>query len=210
MPTASRDYRKNVFLNCPFDDLYRPAFLTIQFTVAACGFRLRCALEVQDAGETRIDKIVRIIQDCRLGIHDISRTEADPVSHLPRFNMPFELGLFLGAKYFGEQHQSQKACIILDVQRFRFQQFLSDIAGQDPVAYVSGDERSLIQTIRDWLRTHSRKRQLPGPVKILQAYQSFRNDRPDILQQLGLDDRSVSYIDEQGIVANWLVRSPLT
>lgn len=55
-------------------------------------------LEINDAGDQRIDKINNIIKECKIGIHDISRTELDDHSNLPRFNMPLELGLFLGAK----------------------------------------------------------------------------------------------------------------
>jgi hypothetical protein len=58
-----------------------------------CGFRPRCALELDDSAEVRIDKILRKIAECRFGVHDLSRTELDAASALPRFNMPLELGL---------------------------------------------------------------------------------------------------------------------
>ena len=46
-----------------------------------------------DRYDLRLLKILCIIGECRLGIHDISRTELDAASGLPRFNMPLELGL---------------------------------------------------------------------------------------------------------------------
>ena len=49
------------------------------------------------SNETRIDKIARIIRESRLSVHDISRVELDAASDLPRFNMPFECGLAMGA-----------------------------------------------------------------------------------------------------------------
>ena len=52
--------------------------------------------ELDDGGQTRIDKIFALIEQCRYGIHDLSPTELDAVNNLPRFNMPLELGLFLG------------------------------------------------------------------------------------------------------------------
>lgn len=58
-------------------------------------------METEDSGEERIRKIKRIIRECRYGIHDISRVELDAVHQLPRFNMPLELGLFLGAQEYG-------------------------------------------------------------------------------------------------------------
>lgn len=96
----SPNYNNNVFINCPFDSAYKPLFDAIVFAVYDCGFITRCALEEDDASEVRIDQIYNIIADCRYGIHDISRTELDEDSGLPRFNMPLELGIFLGAKKF--------------------------------------------------------------------------------------------------------------
>ena len=85
----------SVFINCPFDPDYRPLFEAMVFTVARCGFAPRCAMEIVDGAGTRIEKIMDLIGKCPLGIHDISRTGLDHDSGLPRFNMPFELGLFL-------------------------------------------------------------------------------------------------------------------
>ncbi len=97
-----------VFLNVPFDTAYRPLFEAMVFAVLDCGFQPRCALETTDAGQVRVQKIAAIIRECALGIHDISRTGLDKESRLPRFNVPFELGLFLGAKWFGNQIQRRK------------------------------------------------------------------------------------------------------
>jgi hypothetical protein len=95
-------HERDVFINCPFDAKYRPLLRGLLFAVHDCGFRARSALEVEDSGEVRVQKIVRIIAESPFGIHDISRVEADPRTNLPRFNMPLELGLFLGAKAFGD------------------------------------------------------------------------------------------------------------
>ena len=134
----------HVFINCPFDRQYRSMFDAIIFAVLDCGFVARCALEVDDGGQVRIDKIVSIIRECRLGIHDISRTEPDPTTGLPRFNMPSELGLFLGAKRFGVGPQRRKLSLILDRERYRYQASCSDIAGQD----VSAHDGSAIVAVK--------------------------------------------------------------
>jgi hypothetical protein len=39
-----------------------------------------------------------IISGCKYSIHDLSRTELDKTTRLPRFNMPLELGLDLVVK----------------------------------------------------------------------------------------------------------------
>jgi hypothetical protein len=60
-------YDRSVFINCPFDDRYRPLLHAIIFAVQDCGFLARCALEVEDSGEERIRKIKRIIRECQYG-----------------------------------------------------------------------------------------------------------------------------------------------
>ncbi|MEO8112942.1 MAG: hypothetical protein ABI655_01080 [Phenylobacterium sp.] len=96
MAAPDRTSANDVFINCPFDRAYDPTFRALVFTIYACGFRPRSARELDDGGQTRIDKLFALIDECRFGIHDLSRTEPDEVNHLPRFNMPLELGVFLG------------------------------------------------------------------------------------------------------------------
>ncbi len=112
------DYDQNVFINCPFDEPYLPLFRALVFAVFECGLIPRCAQEIYDAGQVRIEKIASLIRDCRWGIHDISRTDLNPRG-LPRFNMPLELGLFLGAARFGSGPQTRKSCLVLDRERYR-------------------------------------------------------------------------------------------
>ena len=97
----SPQYARSVFINCPFDGEYLPIFRAVVFTVSVCGFVPRCSLEHDDASQVRLEKIYRLIGSSAFGIHDISRTELDGENQLPRFNMPLELGFFLGAKQFG-------------------------------------------------------------------------------------------------------------
>ena len=123
-------YDDNVFLNCPFDKNYWPIMESITFAIHDCGFFARSALESDDGSEVRIRKIQDLIRSCRYGIHDISRIELSQNSGLPRFNMPLELGIFLGAKSFGSGLQELKKCMILDSDAYRYQRFVSDITRQ--------------------------------------------------------------------------------
>jgi hypothetical protein len=133
---------RDVFINCPFDSSYRPLFQAITFSVLRSGFNPRCAAEVDDSAQIRLLKIQDIIAACRYGIHDISRTEVDGDPALPRFNMPLELGLFLGAKRYGTREQPQKRTLVLDTQPYRYQRFISDIAGQDIPAHGGDPARA--------------------------------------------------------------------
>src|SRR5438874_2594989 len=127
----------SVFINCPFDKQYQPIFDAIVFCIAACGFVPRCTLELTDAGEVRIENIYRLIAQCNHSIHDISRTEVEGQPYrLPRFNMPLELGIFLGAKRFGGR-SSRKRCLVMDRAPYRYKRFISDIGGQDIKAHYT-------------------------------------------------------------------------
>jgi len=194
---------RNVFINCPFDSDYQPLFYAAVFTVIDCGFEPRCALEIDDGSEVRIDKIFRIISECRLGIHDLSRTQLDKKQKLPRFNMPLELGIFLGAKRFGDVSQTRKSCLILDVKPYRNQVFVSDIAGQDIRAH-GGDVPSLIRAIRDWLASASKRKTLPGGARIAARFRDFESALPDLCDRLGLAQSEMTFGDYLGIAATWL------
>ena len=182
----STRYNDNVFINCPFDPAYKPLFDAVVFAVHDCGFVARCALEEGDASQVRIDKIYNIIEDCRYGIHDISRTELDEVLRLPRFNMPLELGIFLGAKRFGVEDQERKKCLVMDKEQYRYQKFISDIAGQDIFVHNNSPEE-IVRVVRDWLGTASGRRTIPGGGIIWRRYQDFLNDLPQLAQRFQLE-----------------------
>jgi hypothetical protein len=146
---------RDVFINCPFTADYQNHFQAIVFTVVRSGFTPRCARESDDGGEVRFEKICRIISGCPYAVHDISKTEPDADSGLPRFNMPFELGLFLGAKRFGGRPHRQKKSLIFDRAPFRYQSFISDISGQD-IHPHNGKVDQLIRELATWLRDQAR------------------------------------------------------
>lgn len=200
-PTSQDD----VFINCPFDDEYRGTFRALIFTLFACSFRPRSALELDDAGQARIDKLITIIRECRYGIHDLSRTELDAVNGLPRFNMPLELGLFLGARYYGGTDQKLKRTLVLDTERYRFQKFISHLAGMD-IHEHRGDPLLAIEETRDWLANVSR-RALPSAHRLQRSYESFRADLPEIAAKLGFAPNKIPYVDFELIVTRWLVQA---
>src|SRR5215212_3185258 len=95
------DYARSVFINCPFDNDYEPLFRAMVFAIRDLELIPISAKHVTDGGQPRINKILDLIESCRFSVHDISRTELDPINGLPRFNVPFELGLALGCKSYG-------------------------------------------------------------------------------------------------------------
>lgn len=197
-------YRQSVFINCPFDAEYPPIFHAIVFAVQDCGFLARTALEVDDAGEVRIAKIKRIIRECRYGIHDISRVQLDAATGLPRFNMPLELGLFLGAQEYGTREQRSKCSLILDSERYRYQKFCSDIAGQDIRAH--GDNpREAVAAVRALLATAAGGGvRVPGAHTIANRFIEFDADLPALCRALFVDCAELQFVELRSLIGNWI------
>jgi hypothetical protein len=198
-------YATNVFINCPFDVEFEPLFHAIVFAVIQCGHTVRCALEADDTGATRIDRIYRLIEACRFGIHDISRIERDTVNNLPRFNMPFELGLFLGARRFGTKPQRDKQCLVLEAERYRYQKYLSDIAGQD-IRQHANDPAKAVGAVRDWLAALRPKsaKPLPGATAIMRHYSEFQANLPAMLRAADLEPAELGFFDRANLMAQFL------
>ena len=198
------EFETSVFINCPFDDEYRPLMWAIVFTVLACGFSPRSSMEENDAGAVRLEKIKRLIKESRLGIHDISRTELDTVSNLPRFNMPFELGIDLGARTYGSKLLKKKKVLIFDKEQYRFQKFLSDIAGQDIFIHENSKSK-VISKVRAWLNNiQDTGKPLLGADKIESSFDKFYAELPKICEELTLNHSQLDFKDFVFVAASWI------
>jgi hypothetical protein len=195
-------YEQNVFVNCPFDDEYTPIFEAIVFTIQSCGFRTMCARSRLNSSEVRLQKILELIGDCRYSIHDLSRTQLDQTTALPRFNMPLELGIDIGCRAYGSGYR-QKSFLIFDRDRFRFQTYVSDIAGQD-IGHHDDDPNRAIGQVRDWLRTEAGLTGLPGAKAMQSKYAEFRNTLPSMCEENNLDMFALTFADFLSAVGAWL------
>ena len=203
MARRSSSYEDSVFINCPFDTNYWPLFEALVFTVLACGFNPRCALEELDSGTVRLDRIQRVIRSCRYAVHDLSRVELSGRRSLPRFNMPFELGLDIGRRRFGVGQLRRKRVLILDSTRYRYQAFISDISGQD-IHTHGNSPRNLIRRVRDWLRTSSHRSSIPGPLDIARSFRGFTRSLPENCRANGLDRRNLLFVDYVRLARIWI------
>lgn len=197
-------YQDNVFINCPFDDSYRPLFRAITFAIHDCGFTARCALEEDSTGDVRIQKIIKIIDECRYGIHDISKADLDVTSQLARFNMPLELGIFIGAHHFAppKSYNRNKRYVVMDMEQYRYQKFISDLSGQDIKAHHL-EIHQAIRHVRDFLSTSSRRR-LPGDDFFNDRYHQFKDQLPAICQASRLDEEKLTFLDFVACVIGWI------
>ena len=196
-------YARSVFVNCPFTDDFKPLFRAIIFTIVHCGYVPRCALEFEDSNHVRLQKIERLIEQSKFGIHDLSFMELDKHSSLPRFNMPLELGLFLGAKRYGDVVQKRKRLIILDKDKYRYQKAVSDISGQDIKCHYNKPSH-VIKCLRNWLKTVSGRKHIPGARYITNRYKRYEQDLPNICKNLEYDFNDLPFNDFWETITIWL------
>ena len=196
------DYEKNVFINCPFDDDYDEIFNAILFTVHKCGFILRCSLEFEDSNGIRIKNIIRLIKDSRYSIHDLSRVTLDGTSNLPRFNMPLELGILIGAIEFGNIKQKNKEYLIIESERFRFKQFISDLSGQD-IKNHNNNVNDAIKAVRNWLSKKTNDK-IPSASYIGKDYMCFKDDLPELCQTNNWNPVELTFDEYSSLVTSWL------
>jgi hypothetical protein len=206
MTRGSDGFESSLFINCPFDREYVPLLHSLVFAVFDCGLQPRLASEQADSGRVRIDKIRELIRSCRYSVHDISRIEARHPGDEPRFNMPFELGLDLGCRYYGAPRLRDKQCLILEKERYRYQRVLSDISGNDIRAH-GDDPKVLMSEIRNWLRVVTGK-DLPSGDSLWRRFNLFRIHLTRMLGELRFSERDVQaleIVEYMGFIKDWKV-----
>lgn len=183
-------------------------FRAIVFAVHDCGFVVRSAQEADDSGEVRIEKLYKIIEECRFGIHDVSRTELNELG-LPRFNMPLELGIFLGARRFGGTAQKLKKCLILEREKYSYQKFCSDISGQDIRAHQD-DPDETIAAIRKWAAPIKKEEvlEIPGEGVLSGRYKTFTEELPKLCKKAQITTAELTFSDYVRFVVTWLEQNP--
>ncbi len=199
-------YDVSVFLNCPFDEGYRPLLHAALFAIQDCGFIARTALEDVGSGETRLDKILRIIDGSRYSIHDISRVEPGADNPLPRFNMPFECGLSFGAAAFNHPARAKgRDLLLLTGEPFQDKRTLSDLAGQD-AKYHGGSANELIKAVRSFLAAKAKtvlppETSIRGHTDIVDRFGRFKTEVETLAKQQRLRLDEINSFD---YVPDWL------
>ncbi|MEQ1612932.1 MAG: hypothetical protein ABL904_09265 [Hyphomicrobiaceae bacterium] len=197
---------EDVFLNCPFDEAYKSSFEAVLFTVTASGYRVRCALEENDAGDVRFDKLCRLIRESGKSIHDLSRTDLSAAG-FPRFNMPFELGLFMGANRFGGPAQRKKSALIMINETYKLPIYLSDLSGNDPQSH-HGNPAEIFRIVRKYLHVRPDGKPLPGATRVMEEFDRFKTSLPALAAALELTPNEIDpyhdYRDYIGLLTEFL------
>lgn len=198
---VSQPYSRCVFVNCPFDTAFKPILDAILFAIHDCGFIARIALEDAGTGDARLEKIREIIAGSKFSIHDVSRTGTRT---LPRFNMPFECGMFFGAKLFGSERHAAKDLLVLDRFPRQFKLTMSDLGGQDGLHH-DNDPAKAIDCVRVFLARKSVHANIPGAAYIQKRFKLFQAQLPEMAKVARLSPRELKSLDYLPDLLNLMV-----
>jgi hypothetical protein len=164
-------FERCVFINWPLDEEYAPILQAVLFCIVYLGFSPRIATERADSAESRLDKIKTLIDSSRYSIHDLSRCQATREGEHFRLNMPFELGIDYGCRYFKEGREGKKI-LVLEEERHRYHAAISDLSGCD-IQVHGGDFQRAVRQVRNWLVSEAGASAI-GASRILGAYADFQ------------------------------------
>jgi len=182
-------FETNVFINCPFDDEFRTLLKPLLFSLLY--FQLVPKIsQTESSASIRINQIKQHIRDSKFSIHDLSRSKPMKKNELPRFNMPYELGLDIGCAEFGLAKYRNKKILILETTRYHYQKVLSDISGQD-IENHDNDPATLIRKVRNWFSTVDSSRDYPSASKVWIAYNQYYDDITKTLTIEGFTDNEI-------------------
>lgn len=124
--------------------------------------------------------------------------------------MPLELGLDMGAKFYGSSKLRKKKILILEEQPYRFQKAISDLSNSDIKAH-GADSEKLAGIIRDWLVQEAEVPHLPHSF-VWGQFNDFEADffrtltiggyKPKDIKNLGEHER-IRYMKK------WILANPL-
>jgi hypothetical protein len=162
----------SVFINCPFDPNFRPAFEAIVFSTVCCGFLPRCAMESGSVAIPRMEQIVQALRGCKYSIHDLSRCQGEGDANMPRFNMPLELGMAMTERAWRRRVRDRHDWFLLVPRHHPYGRFISDLAGYDPTQY-DGTAAGVIPAVMSWLATRPDAERCPMPSDVLNVLPDF-------------------------------------
>ena len=175
---SSRRPPADVFLNIPYDSKFQRLCLAYICGISALGFVPRATLEIP-GGSRRLDRIFRLIRNCRFSVHDLSRVELDRKRPpTPRFNMPFELGLCVAWERIGYRKHTW---FVYEGRDRRLTKSLSDLNGTDP--YVHGS--TVTGVFRELCSAFVRPGRQPSIQQMKRVYRDVEDSLPEVLRRAG-------------------------
>lgn len=175
-PKLKKTIEQAVFLNIPYDKQFEKLCLAYICAIASFGLVPRATLEIP--GTWRLDRIMELMHSCPFSVHDLSRVQRFAPTRLPRFNMPFELGLAVAWQALGDK---KHAWYVFETKQYRAGRTLSDLSGADVYVH-DGTVRGVLREISNAFIRETRKATFP---QMMQVYQLTRRAQPSILRKSG-------------------------
>ena len=191
-------FERNVFINCPFDDNYLPLLRPLLFSVLYLGFEPCIASGELNSAQPRFQKIIQLVVKSKYAIHDLSRIQAQKKGEFFRLNMPFELGLDIGCQSFKGGRWHGKKCLILEVERYRYQAAISDLSNSD-IASHKGNPATLVFEVRNWLDAQAGLH-APGPTKVWANFNDFMAWNYDKLKERHYSDQDIERLPVPNLI----------
>lgn len=183
----------NVFINCPLDEEYWALLRPLIFTVAYIGFTPTLAPQYSDSAQIRLEKIISLIKNSASSIHDLSRIKSTAQDQYSRMNMPFELGIDIGYKYFTASKKPEKQILVLEKNRYDYQKALSDLSGCDIKSHKN-EPTVLIRKVREWFIETKKIKNIDGPNEIWNRFNDFMLDFHIKCQEKGFSEEDIDCI----------------
>lgn len=175
-----RRERYSVFLNIPYDSAFEKLYLAYIAGLSAFGLIPRATLEIPTS-QRRLERILKLIQECAYSIHDLSRVQLDArAPRVPRFNMPFELGLAVAQN----TRNRRETWYVCETVSHRVNKSLSDLDGTD-VRIHNGTVQGVFGALCD---VFVRKTRQPSVQEMYRIYLVLKRNLPRIIRQAGASD----------------------
>ena len=130
-----------------------------------------------------------------------SQTRKDSHDSIFLSNLAFSSALDVSVT---DKHQKRKSCLILDVERYRYQEYISDIAGQDIKAH-KGETRQAISAVRGWLgESLAGINPPPGVAAIFKRFELFIADLPAICAATDREVDDLTFTEFADTTSTWL------
>lgn len=174
--------------------------------MAFLGYTPLLAPKTSDSAEIRLRKIYELIETSSVGIHDLSRSKASIIGEYYRLNMPFELGIHMGYRRFGQQTAGSVKILVLESTRYDYQKAISDLAGCDIKAH-SSKPTEIVKCVRDWFVETIGMERLMGPTGIWNRFNDFMYDLHKFCIENGYSEEdfdSISIADYLQFLDRWV------
>jgi hypothetical protein len=165
---------QSVFLNIPYDAQFENLYLAYIVGLTQLGLKINLTLAVPNQG--RLERIIGLIEESDVSIHDLSRIELS--SGVPRFNMPLELGLAL---YRSHVTSGRHRVFVFEKAPYRAQRSTSDINGIDLQSH-KGSPRGVMVGLRNIFHQPHGRTTVP---EMLTSFRAVKQKLPELRRKAG-------------------------